>query len=278
MFMSYAEIVWEARSDEMFDPKKIVENDIGLIVTYPIQCLRVLEIFGLYGLARPDVADEVADWLARFIASQPGASHPVSDRWAVSLIPALVILGQRRPDVLRPFLTDVLRWLGDRHDNDGLGMAGPHAEPFEEVEYFLGSPLESVEVSARRQSYLAAVMLDVAALLEDEELYNLAYNEVVALDIRPFLAIPRDDVSQYMTTGHGIDVPMNTSPNYAEYYADGSAWRMAAHHDDDTGRYYLGRIGRLWDHLSLSTVTRDRHWVAGIRVLLREPPDELLAS
>jgi hypothetical protein len=59
-------------------------------------------------------------------------------------------------------------------------------------------------------------LLDLAALLEDDELYDLAYNEVAALDIRPFVALPRDDVSQYMATGHGIDVPLNTSPQYAE--------------------------------------------------------------
>jgi hypothetical protein len=42
---------------------------------------------------------------------------------------------------------------------------------------------------------------------------------------------------------------------------------MASHHDDDLGRYYLGRIARLWDYLAICVVTRDRHWVAAIRSL-----------
>jgi hypothetical protein len=219
-------------------------------------------------LCTPGEEAEIAEWLARFIEAQPGASHPISDRWAVSLIPAVVLVARRKPEVVHPFLTDVLRWLGDRHDNDGLGLAGPHADPLGEVEYLLGGPLESVDLRPRRESYLAALVLDLAAVLEESELYDLAYNEVAALEIRPFLALPRDDVGQYMTTGHGIDVPLNTSPNYAEYFSDGSEWRMASHHDDDLDRYYLGRVGRVWDQLCISIVTRDRHWVAGWRHLL----------
>jgi hypothetical protein len=46
---------------------------------------------------------------------------------------------------------------------------------------------------------------------------------------------------------------------------------MASHHDEDLTRFYLGRLGYLWDHLSLSLVTRDRHWVAGLRGLLHNP-------
>jgi hypothetical protein len=282
MFLNYSHDLWSTHSEELLDPKEIIRDDIGVIVTYPVQCVRLIEILGLYGLCVSDEAEGVANWLAQFIIAQPGAAHPISDRWAVSLIPAILLVSQFDSQVSRSYLTEVLRWMGDRHDNDGLGMAGPHAEAREEVEYLLGSSLESVERPPRRQSYLAAVVLDLAALLEDEELYDLAYNEVAALDIRPFLALPRDDVSQYMATGHGIDVPLNTSPHYAESFAEGTDWRMAEHHDDDLTRYYLGRLGRLWDHLSISVVTRDRHWVACLRGFLNpadtEPELEVTAN
>ena len=147
-------------------------------------------------------------------------------------------------------------------------MAGPYADPDVEVAYFLGGSLEHVELRERRESYLAAVLLDLAAVLQDADLYDLAYNEIAAVDIRPFVTLPRDDVNQYLTAGHGVDVPVNTSPKYAEQYAEGDGWRMAAHHDDDVSRYYLGRLGYFWDHLTLSIVSRDRYWVAGLRRLL----------
>jgi hypothetical protein len=269
MFDAYGRMVWELCSEELFGPEALIRDDIGLLVTYPVQCARLLEVLGLYGLREDDAADDIAAWLEQFMTAQPGAAHPLSDRWAVSLIPAIVLVGRRNRSPCRIFLTDVLRWLGDRHDQGGLGLAGPHAEPEEEVEYFLGDCLDHVQLEPRRASYLAAVVLDLAAALEDAELYDLAYNEVGALDIRPFVALPRDDVSQYMTSGHGVDVPVNTSPRYAESFSDGAGWRTALHHDDDLTRYFLGRLGRYWDQLSLSVVTRDRHWVAVLHHLLQ---------
>lgn len=271
MFMHYAKDVWASVSDDLLVPERLLELGPGLMVTYPVQCSRLIEVLGLYGLADEGVEADVSDWLLQFIQAHPGASRPISDRWAVSLLPAVLLIARHHRSECASFLQDVLRWIGDRHDNEQLGLAAPHAEPLEEVEYLLGSALEHIGHSARRSSYLAAVTMDLAAVLEDADLYDLAYNEVAAVDISPFLAIPRDDVSQYMATGHGINVPVNTSPNYAEYQADGDGWRMAAHHDDDVDRYYLGRIGRYWDHLALSIVCRDRHWVAGVHALLHEP-------
>jgi hypothetical protein len=267
MFLNYAAQVWENCSDQLLDPKELIREDLGVFVTYPVQCARLIEILGMYGLTEPSVAEEVADWLARFVEAQPGAAHPISDRWALSVLAATLLLGRFYKDECTTYLTEVLRWLGDRHDREGLGVAGPHAEPLEEVEYLLGTSFEHVDRSPRRHSYLAALLLDLAAVLEDQVLYDLAYNEIAALDIRPFLALPRDDVSQYMATGHGIDVPVNTSPKYNEYWSDGTGWVMAAHHDEDLSRFYLGRIDKLWDQLAVCLVTRDRHWVAGLRAL-----------
>ncbi len=273
LFVSYAQELWNERSSELLDPRELIRDDIGIAVTYPLQCSRLLEVLGMYGLTEyAEDSDAIAEWISAFFGGQPGATHPVSDRWAVSLLPALTLLARTdRARCSKP-IENTVRWLGDRNDAGGLGLAGPHAEPLEEIEYLLGSSLEHIDKPPRRHSYLAGMLLDFAALLEDGDLYDLVYNEIAALDIRPFVAIPRDDVSQYMATGHGIDVPINTSPKYLEYFADGSDWRMADHHDDEVDRYYLGRNGRLWDHLALSIVTRDRHWVAGLRALVRSGP------
>jgi len=268
LFETYAAAVWELASDDLLTPRAIIQDDLGLMVTYPVQCARVLEVLGLYGLLNADLTDDIAAWLKRFMDCQPGAAHPLSDRWAVSLLPAIILVGRTDKEAVRSFVTEVLRWLGDRYDEDERGLAGPYADPDVEVAYFLGGSLEHVELRERRESYLAAVLLDLAAVLQDADLYDLAYNEIAAVDIRPFVTLPRDDVNQYLTAGHGVDVPVNTSPKYAEQYAEGDGWRMAAHHDDDVSRYYLGRLGYFWDHLTLSIVSRDRYWVAGLRRLL----------
>jgi hypothetical protein len=270
MFINYATELWQRRSGDLLVPSGVLRDDPGLVVHYRVKCLRLVELLGLLGLADTSLGQDVSDWLVEFVKGNPGAAQPVSDRWAVSLLPAVILLARHHRDECGAYLTEVLRWLGDRHEEDQLGLAGPHAGPAEEIEYVMGSSFDHVERPARRSSYLAAIVLDLAALIEDADLYDLAYNEVAAVKVSPFVAVPRDDVSQYMATGHGIDVPVNTSPNYSEYYADGDGWRMASHHDDDRDRYYLGRISRHWDHLALSVVCRDRHWVASLRALLDE--------
>jgi hypothetical protein len=64
-------------------------------------------------------------------------------------------------------------------------------------------------------------------------------------------------------------VALDTSPKYAEERAKGEGWRMAAHHDDDMSRYYLGRLDRVWDFVAIFSVTGDRHWVAATSSALK---------
>ena len=71
-----------------------------------------------------------------------------------------------------------------------------------------------------------------------------------------------------MVSGDAVDVPHVTDPGYVSAWADGADWRMASHHHLAVDQYYLGRLGRLWDQIAVSAVTRDRHWVAGVRALL----------
>lgn len=267
MFITFARDLWDACGEDELDPKKLISgDDEGVFLTYPVRCLRTAEIVGTYGLALdPDERREVALWLARFLKSQPGAAHPISDRWAVSLLPAALLAYQAEPAVVEQYLREIVRWLGDHHEGEALGLAPADADPQEEVDYLLGGALEHVERRRRRTSYVATVVLDLCAALELPEVYEVAYNDFDAVDVTPLLPLPNDDVGQYLVAGNGVDVPLNTSPKYAETWDQGNGWRMAAHHDDHLSRYYLGRIDRLWDSLTLSLVTRDRHWIAVAR-------------
>lgn len=276
MFSAFAEELAAARTEAMLEPRSLIGGETeGVFVTYPARCLRIIEILGLFGLllvesGEDERALDLAEWLARFIERQPGAARPLSDRWAIALIPPVLLLARTgNGDRAEPFLTDVARWLGDRHDNGEPGLAGFAADPLTEVSYLLGGTLEHVTIPERRQSYLASVLLDLAAALELPALYDLAFNEAAALDVRPMVTLARDDVDQYLVTGQGVRVPVNTSPRYVEYWTEGAEWRMAPHHDDDLSRYYLGRAGFVWDTLAINSLLRDRHWVAAMRRLAR---------
>lgn len=269
LFISHAPELWAQCGENELDPRELIAQESeGVFLPYPVRCLRLMEMLGMYGLAigAEDKA-EIASWLARFVERQPGAAHPISDRWAVSMIPALLLIRTVDKDIVEPYLRRVITWLGDAYEGEAAGLASYHADPQEEADFLLGGSLEHVPHVRRGGSYIATVALDLAAAFELSSTYDIAFNDVEASDLTPVVPLPNDDRSQYLISGHDVDVPMNTSPKYAERYAEGDDWRMASHHDDHLSRYLLGRIGRLWDALAVSIVTRDRHWVALLRTL-----------
>ncbi len=269
MFMAHGKLLWDQCNENLLDARSFIGGDPdGILLTYPPLCMRLVELLGLYALALDgEERAEVGQWILCFLRAQPGAAHPISDRWAVSLIPALLATGGQSGAEREAHIQDVVRWLGERHDHGNLGLAPPDASPDDEAEYLLGSSLEHVDRSARRSSYLAAVLLDLCAAFELPNSYDVAYNDISAVDATPQVPMPNDDVGQYLAAD--ADVPLDTSPRYSESWAGGEGWRMAPHHDEDLDRFYLGRIGRFWDHLAISLVLRDRHWVACIRALDR---------
>jgi hypothetical protein len=267
MFIAYADELWSSCTDDVLEPRALIGQDTeGIFVTYPVRCLRLVEILGLYALALGDEdRARVGEWVCRFLRQQPGAAHPISDRWAISLLPALIAVGRDAQAQREEHLRDVVQWLGDRHDNENLGLAPTDASPDDEAEYLLGGALEHVAREQRRSSYLATVILDLAAAFELPELYDLAYNDIAAVGVTPLVPLPNDDVDQYL--GGNADVPVDTSPRYAETWADGEGGVVAAHQGEATERYYLVRIGRAWDQLAMSVLLRDRHSMSAIRTL-----------
>jgi hypothetical protein len=260
LFTYYAKQVWERAREVGTEPTAVLSAAGGFFASYRVLCSRLYEQLGLLALADTDLRDEVASWLDEFIKQNPGASQPISDRWAVSLIPATLVRAVQSPDNVIQHLAGVASWVCDFYEGEGLGLAPADADPAQEVDYLLGGAFEHVEQPMRAFSYLATVILDLAAALSFDRLYDDARNDFLAVDVGLQVPLARDDDAQYQVGQ--ADIPVDTSPNYAETWADASGGRVAAHHDDETDRYYLGRMGRVWDHLAITTVTRDLHWVA----------------
>lgn len=274
LFLAYAEEIWTEAAAQKVDEDPIAALDAsgGYYGTYRVMSLRLLEILSLFALARESRRDEIAAWLSSFVGTNPGASQPLSDRWAVSLIPAALVVARHNREEAARYLERVTAWVCDHYEADGLGLAAADADPAAEIDYFFGGPLEHVTRPRRLTSYLATVILDLAAALELNSLYDDARNDFLASDVSLGVPLPRDDDAQYQVIR--ADVPLDTSPKYAEQWSDGDGWRMSSHHDDDLSRYYLGSIDRVWDFVAICLVTRDRHWVAAIRALAdtRDPP------
>ena len=118
MYQHYAGQLWERCDDELLEPRNLlaVEREAGVFVPYPIRCSRLMELLGLYGLSlvKAEEREAVARWLAAFLESQPGTRHPVSDRWATSLIPAVVLARSVEWDGAESYLREVaLGWVID---------------------------------------------------------------------------------------------------------------------------------------------------------------------
>jgi hypothetical protein len=271
LFLTYAEEIWADAEGLEADPLVALNASGGYYGTYRVMALRLLEILSLLALAVPSLREEIAAWICQFIKANPGSSQPLSDRWAVSLIPTVVLLAGGNREEAASYLRLIAAWVCDHYENEGLGLAPPDADPAAEIDYFFGGALEHVTRSRRFTSYLATVTLDLSAALELSTAYDDARNDFLASDVNPAVPLPRDDDAQYQVARSELRI--DTSPNYADEWSKGDEWRMAPHHDDDVSRYYLGRIGRVWDYLAICSVTRDRHSVAMIRAIAGDLAD-----
>jgi hypothetical protein len=130
MFRHYASALWTNCGEETLDPLKVIHaHDIpSSYVTYPVRCAVLVELVGLLGLL--DIEEGAAEpelkaaFLANFFRSQPGVSHLISDRWAVSLIPSVLLLGRTGfVSEIRGVFEQVIRWIGDHYDCGNLGLA-----------------------------------------------------------------------------------------------------------------------------------------------------------
>ena len=273
MFRHYAWQLFDRCRDEMLDPLKLLRTQGSLAshVTYPVFCLRVIEILGLlYLREKPEAhsrSDALGQFIVNFITSNPGAAHPISDRWAVSLIAGVLATAQRgNIKVIRDLLLETTRWVADRYEHSGLGLAAMHSTPKEEVERLLGNPFEHIAIDRRAQSYIATVVLDLAAIVGLGDVYETAINEFLAVELCPTMIESPDTAAQYMLQSG--ELSFNSNVEYAESWQPKDGWKVAPHHERARTDYYLSRIGRSWDHLAITFLLRDRHFLATCRHFL----------
>lgn len=266
LFEGYAAQLWEDDADLMLDEDFVAASGPAVWVTYPVRCVRVAELVGLLALrwriAGHERADEVCSWLARFVAAQPGTAHPVSDAYAVGLIPPALAVAAENPAVARRLLSGAAVWLCNAYERDQLGLAPLGASPDEEVERLLGGPLEWVDRERRRDSSIATVLLDLAALLGFADLYADIYNDIQAVDIYP--RVLRVAEGPDLFDRAGMDNRLDPNVDFAEAFDDAAA--IAPHHTDAAGKD-LADAGRSWDLLAISSALRDRHFYRALAAI-----------
>ena len=234
-------------------------------VTYPARATRTGELLGLLALRQREQGDVAADAttkvLAQLVETHPGTAHPISDRYATCAIPMVLALSHGHRDHAVQLVRWMTSWLADRYDPEALGLAASDATAERELQYLLGSPFEFIDLRRRQDSYLAAVLGDLAAVLEDAQLYDDVRNETLAVRVVATLVQADDRPTQFRRSGVGVVRVMPAE--YTDTLPEDSV--PAAHHRRSEDGVLLVRLDRSWDLLAVQSVLRDRHWVAACR-------------
>jgi hypothetical protein len=229
----------------------------GDFVVYPVRCMRILELLGLMGMATEDadLRRQIAEFCATFIDRHPGASHPISDHWAVCIPPAALLIHEVEAELVGKWLQEVCVWVVDHYEPGKVGLGQPWTAPDEEVVHLLMGVLPGANVDRRPDSFLAAVLIDLAASLELGGVYDSLVNEVMAVRMFPTVVQANEGVGFYQDNFG--DVFIEPWVQYDGKYADYDGWECSEPHRN-LMPCYLQRIGRSWDLLALSSVLRDR--------------------
>lgn len=266
MFETYAERLFEAGAEEMLGDDLGTESGGSAWVSYPVRCVRIAEITGLLALRlrqrHIERAEEVSVWLVKFLDAQPGAAHPISDSYAVSLISAALAAAAADENAAGELLRTAAIWLCDAYERDRLGLASVDAAPAEEVERLLGGSLEWVDLERRRESLIATVLLDLAAVLGLGELYADIWNDVEAVGIYPRALRLAEGPDQFDRAG--MENRLDPNVDFAENLD--AELPIAPHHADAAGQE-LCEAGRAWDLLAVSSAVRDRHFYCAVEAM-----------
>lgn len=155
------------------------------MLNYIVWCARISEISSLYFFLTPDESEknEVIDFLNNFIEKEEGFGHIPSDRYATSLVwitLALLQSGNREKAV--ELIKESAIWLFDRVQN-GFGLARYEADEQTETNTLLGFPFDFIDVERNKSSFLATIVADLAAFIEDKQLYSDIVNDAEACGI-----------------------------------------------------------------------------------------------
>ncbi|HUO13449.1 MAG TPA: hypothetical protein VMX38_00560 [Verrucomicrobiae bacterium] len=275
MFENYASQLWASCQGKFLNPDEMIigDNNPAAYVTYPVRCMTIIEILGLLGWLHADVrgddakAHQIADYICGFVGANIGTAHPVSDRWGISLVPTVLLLSKfGNKQVLSSLVRETTKWIADCYEEGSLGLAGPHSIPKDEIEYLLGPPFEHLSIPRRPDSFTAAIVLDLTSVLEDPELFDLARNEFLAVNIVLPVVEVGDDQGQYCLHAGGCHLEPNMP--FEEYWRPVDGWKSSPHHRRGVETFYPERVGPEWDQLAISCVLRDRYFVKGWRRLL----------
>ncbi len=269
MFERYADLLFDRAAAALSEEGGLLRFAGGL-VAYRVRAVRVGELMGLLALrirgTNPTRADAIDAFLGDLVRQEPGAVHPVSDRYAVALIPIVAVLAASDRPTAEGALQRATVWLCDRYDRGESGLAQVDASPADEVRSMLGAPFETIPLRERRSSLIGGVLLDLAALLGLDSAYADIRNDIQAVRVFPSVLLTPDSRDQFLIEGE--ENRWDYNPDYADNLDP--ELPAAPHLVERVDERALATAGRWWDLLAVSAALRDRHFVSAIRMALTQ--------
>jgi hypothetical protein len=203
-----------------------------------------------------DSREQTVDLLEAFIRREPGCAHPISDRYAISLVIAsLTLLHAARKEPVRHLLKQATVWLCDRYEL-GLGLATVDADEREEIETLLGYIFDFTKMTQRHTSLLATAICDLSVLVGDGSLYADIRNDLEAIQIQGEYFQTRDTQGACLLDSE--DVLFYPTVRYANDLRNWSDYDFADHIREEVGDYVFVRQLGPAAALAVSIVLRDR--------------------
>jgi hypothetical protein len=162
---------WKASGRSLVD---LLRNSPFPIVNYLVWCARVIETVGLYYFLTNDssIREEIAEFLVQFVDKENGCGHIPGDRYAVVLVwSTLALLHIQRREVALNLIKKSAVWLCSRTE-DSYGLPRYESTESEETRLLIGFPFASVDVERNRSSFLATILVDLAAYAGFDGLYE----------------------------------------------------------------------------------------------------------
>lgn len=153
------------------------------MVNYLIWCSRISEITALHYFLSGDKKqkESAVSFLVEFIEKGFGRVH--GDRYAVSLIwSVLALVHSGMADEAAQLVKRSTIWLCDR-TIEGFGLARYEADEYEETATLLGYSFDFIKATKNRSSFLATALVDLAAFIDNKNLYADLVNDLEASEI-----------------------------------------------------------------------------------------------
>jgi len=230
------------------------------VVTYPVQCLRIMELAALAYFSAPDQASKApfGTFLRDFISVERGCARPVSDRHAVSVVlAALALIDQGHRSEVASLLEQATVWVCDWYEHR-IGLGGIEAAEEEESLYLLGYPFDLDEIVERHDSFLPTAIMDLAAFLGDIGLYSDIVNDVKAVRIFPSYWQAQDTAGACRIEGR--DVLTYPAVSYADHLTPFADLMFAEHIAAEPPTFQFFEAFGRFSAPALMALLRDRYF------------------